>query len=229
MRCAVLRRHGKLLEALEQDGLPVSEFPIDKLYGPATWRQQLRFAAWTRKEQIDVVHSLGMYANVFALPAAWLARRPALIGSVREQTSFWRPAHGRLNLLALRLADRVVTNACTVRDDLIARGLPGEKIRVIPNGIEVDRFARPRGDAGLRAELGLAVDTPIVAVLSRLAAGKGVEDFLDAAALVAADRPDARFLVVGDGADIRGGVVLPGAFRGALRQRAIDLRGSAIA
>jgi glycosyltransferase involved in cell wall biosynthesis len=56
----------------------------------------------------------------------------------------------------------------------------------------------------LRQELGLPADAPLIAMVSRLNRErgidfKGVEYFLDAAALVASRCPDARFLVLGDG------------------------------
>jgi glycosyltransferase involved in cell wall biosynthesis len=55
----------------------------------------------------------------------------------------------------------------------------------------------------LRRSLGLQDHTRLVAVVSRLTALKGIEDFLDAAAIVAAQRADVRFLIVGEPSPIK--------------------------
>jgi glycosyltransferase involved in cell wall biosynthesis len=223
VRLACLRRAGELLSHVETLGLPISEFAIDKLYGPRTVRQQVRFAFELRAQHIDVVHTHGFYANVFALAAARLARVPVTIGAVREQAAFWTRAQRRTNRVALGLADAIVVNAETVRRELSARGYPPHKLRLIRNGVEVERFASVAAPCGLRAELGWPAAAQVVAVVSRMAPGKGIETFLDAAVLVAGIRPEARFVVVGDGGVVHNGAVVHGAYRRQLERRAVEL------
>ncbi len=220
---ACLRAGGPLLAAIEARGIEVTAYPAPHLYGPSALRQQLRLAAALRSDHIDIVHATGFYTNVFAIPAARLARTPVIIGSVREQTDQWSPAQVAANRVALALADCIVVNASSVRDSLVEHGFPPHKVRVIRNGIDVGRFARRRGAGALRDELGWPAGTPIVAVISRVAPKKGIEQFLEAAARVAASRRDARFLVVGDGAIVRDGEALPGGRRGGLEARAAEL------
>jgi glycosyltransferase involved in cell wall biosynthesis len=223
VRLACLRRHGELLAHIEERGLPLEEFAIDRLYGAHTVRQQVRFALELRRQRIDVVHTHGFYPNVFALPAARLARTPVTIGAVREQAAFWTPAQRRANRVALGLADAIVVNAETVRRELAAFGYSPAKLRLIRNGVDVERFSAATAAAGLRAQLGWSAATPVVAVVSRLAQGKGIETFLEAAVEVTRRRPDARFVVIGDGGVVRSGAVVHGEYRRQLERRASEL------
>jgi glycosyltransferase involved in cell wall biosynthesis len=78
-------------------------------------------------------------------------------------------------------------------------GCPAHKVRVVPNGVDVDRFRpRPPRDE-LRAELCLPAGTPTVAIVAALRPEKNHELFLRVAAGVVQQVPSARFLVIGDG------------------------------
>jgi glycosyltransferase involved in cell wall biosynthesis len=157
-----------------------------------------------RSRGIQIVHTYGFYSHAFAIPAARLARTPVIIASIRDLGDLWTPAQQRLQRNVCRLAHRVLTNAEAIRQRLIADGYPPGKIEVIRNGVDLVPTDTQPADVTLRQDLGVPADAPLIAMVSRLnrARGvdfKGVEYFLDAAALVASRRPDARFLVLGDG------------------------------
>jgi glycosyltransferase involved in cell wall biosynthesis len=65
----------------------------------------------------------------------------------------------------------------------------------------MSRFGQKSPAGGLREELGIPARARLVVVSSRLNPMKGVEYFLDAAAVLAVSYPDVRFLIVGDGAN----------------------------
>lgn len=195
---ACLKRWGHFLDAIEQQRIPIAEYRIRNLYKPSTFRQQLRFVRDMKREQIQIVHSYNFYANVFAVPAARFAGAPVVIASIRDTGMGVTPAKMHLHKLVCRLADCVLVNAEAIRQWLIEQGYRAEKIAVIRNGIDLSRFAHPRDASGLRRELGLPARAPLVLVLARLAPQKGIESFLEAAAIVSRRCPDTRFLVVGD-------------------------------
>jgi len=197
-RFACMKRWGHFLEDIEQQRIPISEYRISCLYKPGTFRQQLRLAADMKRQGIQIAHSYNFYANVFALPAARLAGVPVTIASIRDTGVGITPAKMRMHKLICRLADCVLVNAEAVRQWLIEQGYRADKITVIRNGIDLSRFAHPGGGAGLRRELGLPEQAPLVVVLARLIPQKGIESFLEAAAEVSRRYPDARFLIVGE-------------------------------
>jgi glycosyltransferase involved in cell wall biosynthesis len=79
------------------------------------------------------------------------------------------------------------------------KGIPRERIRIIPNGIDPLPFDRPGARARIRRELGLAEDAAVAGILAVLRPEKDHRNFLLAARFVADELPAARFLVVGDG------------------------------
>jgi glycosyltransferase involved in cell wall biosynthesis len=87
-----------------------------------------------------------------------------------------------------------------VRDLLVERdGLPPEKIRVIYNGVDVDRFASARGD---RKKLlpGTTTDSKIIAVVANMHSRlKGHASLVRAAGSVCRKVPDILFLLIGEG------------------------------
>jgi len=97
-------------------------------------------------------------------------------------------------------ARRIVTVGDGYRQELEARGIPGERISVIPNGIDGAVF-HPRPDDGrLREEWGLGRRF-VCAYVGTIGMGCGLEIVLRAARRLRAEgRDDVRFLLVGDGA-----------------------------
>lgn len=194
---ACLSRKGAFLKEIEDLRIPVTEYSIRSLRSSKAVKQQLNFARYIRDNKIQIVHTYGFYANAFAVPAARIARVPVVVASIRETGDLWSPMQRRVMKFVCRLAHCVMVNAEAVAERLVAEGYDREKMTVIRNGIDLSRFARNGGDAKLRQELGLAPRTPLIAVFSRLNPLKGVEFFLEAAAIMAPRFPEARFLVVG--------------------------------
>lgn len=86
------------------------------------------------------------------------------------------------------------------RDQLIAQGVPADKIDLVTNGVDagfLDPDAAEAEGAAVRAELGLA-ERIVVACIGTVSYVYGYDTILDAAARLA-DRPAVRFLIVGDG------------------------------
>lgn len=196
---ACLKRWGDLLKEIEALQIPLTEYGIHSLYNRRAFRERLRFARYLRQHHIQIVHTYNFYANVFALPAARLARAPVVIASIRDTGAYLTPMQGRVQRWMCRLADCILVNAEAVRQWLVSQGYHPAKIAVIRNGIDLSRFEGRRDGGALRRELGLPAGAPLVAVLARLDQLKGVEYLLQSATTVAGRFPQARFLIVGDG------------------------------
>lgn len=104
----------------------------------------------------------------------------------------------RLEERCYRQARRIVVVTEGIRRRLLERGLPEEKLALIPNGANTELF-RPQPEAGrmIRERLGLG-DAFLVLYAGILGIAQGLEAVLEAAHLLR-DRPEIRFLLVGDG------------------------------
>jgi len=84
-----------------------------------------------------------------------------------------------------------------------AGGCPAPKVRVIPNGVDVERFHPRWPSQALRRELGLEPRAPVVGVVAALRPEKNHSLFLQVAARIRRKMPAARFVIVGDGPERR--------------------------
>lgn len=200
VECACLRRLGPYVSRLAEHNVPLREYPIRTFRGGASTLHQLRFAAHLFRRRVQIVHSYSFYGNVFAIPAARLAGVPVVIASIRDRGAYLTPAQLTLQRFVCRFADHVLVNAESLRQWLIENGYDGSKISVIRNGVERAAFEPRSRAAAVRAEFGMPADSPVVAVIGRVNPSKGLEYFLDAAAIVAKRCARARFLVVGEAA-----------------------------
>ena len=97
-------------------------------------------------------------------------------------------------------ADALFTICNGLRDDLIARGISGGKIGVMPNGVDLNMFGEPcaRDDA-LAAELGLEPGAPVIGYIGSFYDYEGIDDLIAAMPILRRSHPNARLLLVGAG------------------------------
>ncbi len=100
---------------------------------------------------------------------------------------------------AMLAADAIVTLSDTMRDDIVARGVPAERVFIAPNGVDPDVFAPRPPDPRLRARYGLA-DRFVIGYVSNLDHPReGQETLIEATALLVERGRDVACLIVGEG------------------------------
>jgi glycosyltransferase involved in cell wall biosynthesis len=195
---ACLRRWGPFVGELEDRHIPLIEYRIPSFRSLPALAQQARFAWHIARKRIQIVHAYSFYGNVFAIPPARLAAAPVVIASIRDRGTYLTPMQIRVQRHVCRLADCVLVNAGAVKDWLVGDGYDPAKIAIVRNGVDLSRFSEPPDPDRVRRTIGLPSGVPLVAVVSRLIRLKGLEYFLEAAALVGARVPEARFAIVGE-------------------------------
>jgi glycosyltransferase involved in cell wall biosynthesis len=173
------------------EGIDVFPCPMRKSYDLAAVRTLLRVL---REEAVDIVNTHSGRDSILAGVAARLSRRRPAVVRTRHLAM---PITSRLSYAYL--PHRVVTVSRYVKDYLVREGVPGERIVVVPTGIDTVRFADGAAPANLREELGLPPDALLVGSVAVLRAKKGHRSLLEAAPSVLARFPGAVFLIVGTG------------------------------
>jgi L-malate glycosyltransferase len=197
-----LRASGPLRSAVEESGLPLVEFPVKSLLRPRALIQMARLAAYLRKNKVQVVHTNDLYSNLFAVPAAHLARVPVIVSSQRDLSHWWwyTPAKRKLLRIIQRSATWILVNSEAIRRDLVIRdGINSRKIRVVHNGVDAEKFSpRPSRRRWLLPQIA-AKDRLVITVANMHIAVKGHGELISAAKTVWERNPDVRFVLVGDG------------------------------
>jgi len=194
---ACFERAGPLLQAVKPD-TPVHHYPVrGSFYNWSSIASQFRLLSHLRRRQYDLVHTYGWYPNVFAVPASRLAKRPAVIASLRDAGAYMTPTKIRALKFACNLADCVLANSLAGRNWLVEQGVPETKIEVIHNGIVVPEHSGKPAGKSVREEFGIPRQTPICACIGRLVSGKGIDFYLRAARILVDRGYDVRFLMIG--------------------------------
>lgn len=148
-----------------------------------------------REFPFDVIDAEFFYPDGPA--AARLARALGVPFSIKARGSdihYWSDRTGcvRQILAAGRAADGLLAVSGALRADMIALGLPADKIRVHYTGVDLDRF-RPVDRAAAKAALGVA--GPLLLSVGYLIARKGQQIAVEAMLAL----PGATLLIVGQG------------------------------
>ncbi|HEX7970741.1 MAG TPA: TIGR04063 family PEP-CTERM/XrtA system glycosyltransferase [Thiobacillus sp.] len=165
-----------------------------------------------RELRPDVLHAHSPVLD--AIPAIHVGRKLG-IPVVYEIRAFWEDAavdHGTtrenslrykltraLETWAVKRADAVTVICEGLRSDLVARGIPPGKITVIPNAVDVDKFAvGGKPDAGLKMKLGLGASR-VLGFIGSFYAYEGLDLLIAALPVIAKQMPDVKVLLVGGG------------------------------
>ena len=189
---ACFDRVGEFVPQLVELGIDPIEFPLKgDIEQPNTVYQVARMAAMIVRQRMAVVHGYDFWGNMIALMAGRLAMRPVIVSQL-DQGGHLTDLQRRGQSWVRRLANCVVVNAQALAREVIEQGTPARKVRVLHQGIQLDRF-----DVLAEADPKLpAWDGPSVACVANMQSqGKGHEDLLRAAAKL----PRVRFLLCGDG------------------------------
>lgn len=193
---------GPLKSRAAQAGIAVIKFPVKRLLRPMTIWQMLRFFAFLRKNKVHVVHTNDLYTNLFAVPIARLASVPVVLSSQRDLSHWWwyTPLRRKILRKIQGLSTWLVVNSKAIRADLIAKdGFNADKIRVVYNGIDAQRFTAVQPIARQQLPGVASRDRLIVMVANMHLRVKGHSDLISAARTVCSQHPDARFILIGDG------------------------------
>ena len=153
-----------------------------------------------RRERIDIAQTYLFTANTWARLAAIIARVPVIVTSERN-VDMWeerfKPTIGRW---LDRFTYRTTGNSQAVKDYLVKKGLAPDKVDVIYNGVDPERFEEEPVTPGVtRSELGIPPHHSVVGLLARLEPQKDPLTFLRAAAILVKKLPTVSCLVIGGG------------------------------
>jgi glycosyltransferase involved in cell wall biosynthesis len=189
------------------DDIRALGIPVHELGMRHKWRLDgfWRLYVLLRRERPAILHTFLFHANIPGRVIGRLVGVPAdragpiVISGERTMgmESRWRY---RLNRLTQGLADRVVCVSQQVADFVMNEvGVPGDKIVVIPNGVDLDPTESLPDKQAARERLKLPADGALVGTVARLDPVKRLDVFLEALALL----DDIRAIIVGYGPEER--------------------------
>ncbi|SMC26400.1 PEP-CTERM/exosortase A-associated glycosyltransferase, Daro_2409 family [Desulfacinum hydrothermale DSM 13146] len=180
--------------------------------GALVWRLRSRIRRLMGRERPHVLHAHSPVLNALA---AWVEARRAGIPMIYEIRAFWEDAAAdlgtygaasakyrlvrALETVVCRRADRVVTICRGLRDDLLSRGIPGEKVCVVPNAVDLSEFSvSGKARTGQDGRFGKA-GSKTVAFIGSFYHYEGLDLLIEACGRLVDRHRELRLLLVGGG------------------------------
>lgn len=163
------------------------------------WRELRQFV---KRERFDIVHSHDYKTDGYNLLLAKFESTIPLTtahgwsGDTRRERWLYYPAHKRL----LRFFPLVISVSSRISDTLKRYGVPPERIRLIPNSVDAERFRRdPAQTSACRERWNFSNDDFVIGGVGRLEPLKCFDLLIEAFAPIYREFPNARLLIAGEG------------------------------
>jgi len=191
----------------EEDGVEAIYLPTFGHYRAITFNPRLAKFCGACLGRYDLVHFYGLY-DLLGPAVSYFCRRRG-VPYVIEPMGMYRPIdrnfglkrfwHRSLGKSYIRSAAQIVATSEMEREDLLAEGVPSEKIVVRYNGVDVhsNMPAPRRGE--FRTKWNIPFGEPLILFLSRLIPRKGADILIEAFAKVCPDR--GRLVIAGPGGE----------------------------
>jgi len=197
---ATMRLSGPFYPEVKATGVEVVEFPFNSLRNKQAVAHYFGLARLIRQRRVHLVYCYDFYTNIWGAISVTLAGRGKLITSRGDTGRMFSKAQLAVQRMAYACASAIVPNSDLVKDIIIEKEfVPTWKIRRIYNGIDAERFAPRAASPELARSLGLPPGATVIGAVGNLHPWKGQDTLLRAAARIREVRPDAWFLLIGEG------------------------------
>lgn len=173
---------------------------MNKFKKPSTYLNFIKLARFFKDTSPDIVHTFFPVCNVIGVLAARIAGVGCILSSRRDYGEWMSSHYLRATRFANMFVTGIVANSTQVRDLTIGKeGFDGNRIKVIYNGIDTDKFRNIRYDNELRMELGIPEGNKVVGIIANFRPMKHHHTFIRAAEIVLRQRQDITFILIGTG------------------------------
>ncbi|NOZ19655.1 MAG: glycosyltransferase family 4 protein [Planctomycetes bacterium] len=208
---AAAPKDGEFAPILEKEGVQVFDFHVT---GKFDFSAKRNLRSIIGENTIDIIHAHNRREDLVAALAARKCGGIAVttihdrINMKQDGTRAHGPATWVYNYLLRHHFHKLITVSEATRDDAIAvAGVAPDKIVHVVNGMDLERLDASLHLDDKRAELGLATEHAVSGMVARVRGTnigkKGHRYFIEAAAIVARDLPNARFVIVGEDDEAR--------------------------
>jgi glycosyltransferase involved in cell wall biosynthesis len=183
--------HSKALEL----GTRMVTMPLVNRFDPIC---SLRLWKFCRKNKIDLLKTYSSKDHWICLPLFLcgipLSRARCITDPIGNRSRAFVFKHG---------CSQIVADASVIKRQLVEEhGIDAANIEVIGSAVDLQKFKPPRDGVKFRRELGIADEIPLIGNIGMIRPDKGQLELVKAVPLVLQKRPDARFVVVGQGTGI---------------------------
>jgi len=198
---ACFKAKGTYLRAIRDRGIEIHDIGIEptSLRSPANILRILQFCTYLRESGCSILHNWLLTANRLGAIAGKAVGVPVIIYSKRGMGVTERAVDKNTTRALQHILDLVLVNSEAIRLRCIKEGIDSNKIKVIYNGLDLDRCDTGMNHMELRNEYQIPESHSIVGCVGNFYPIKGHSYLVEAASIVLERAPKTTFLLVGDG------------------------------
>ena len=191
-----------LVDQAKAKGIEVLHLPVARYYTPNALAQAFKLARLIRERQIDVVQTFHYKSDIYGAAVARLAGVKHIVSSKRDAADYKGAFRFFMHKLVRPITARYIAVSEVVADVIRRKeGVTGDKICVIYNGVDLDRYHVPdaAAKAAAKVRLGFDANAFVIGMSAWFRPEKDHQLLFDAFAEVLSRAPDARLVLVGNG------------------------------
>lgn len=194
---------GHFYNEIRDKNIPILFIPVGKIQEISTFNVLLKLASYVRHHKIKIIHTFQTKANIIGTFVAWMTGIK-VITSRRDIGDYSLRGSKKLEFFEKNVINRL-TNLIMVNSNavlnaaLINEGIRENKVRLIYNTVDLERFRADRDRKAARRNLGLDDKTIVFGSVSGFRPVKGVDVLIRAASILSKKRQDFIVFIAGDG------------------------------
>lgn len=198
----VLPYRGPFVEVLEDCRYNFTIIDMEKRF---SIRSILLLVQFIKENRVDIVHTHGYRANFYGRIACMLAGVKSVstvhvsLYDYVKTSSFIRYIYIKLERILSYRTSVFICISNAMKQDMLTLGIDPQKIVVIKNGVDLERFYPRHVQDKLKRELGIKTNGPIVGTVGRMVTEKGQIYLIEALQYLKTDWKDLKCLFIGEG------------------------------
>jgi len=203
-----LKGDESVLNKLRDLNIEASCLNVKRVYGISGFTSGIDFFKYLKKEKTDVLMTYHFGSDVWGALLGKLAGVPTIVSNRRDM-SFWLKFRHKLSYrIIYKVINKVIAVSKGVRDIIVnTEHVDKEKIDVIYNGIDLERFNCPDDKNDIKQSLDIPEHARIIGCVANIKSWKGQRHLIRAMVSINERYPDYYLLLVGtyrdDGAALR--------------------------
>ena len=186
----------ELAQVAKELGLEVQVFPCNARWDKNTIRT---IKGYLDRANIQILHSHNYKSNFYAWRALSSKNVRWVVTNHGRRFGPKLFIYNLLDAFIVRSADKVIAVSEQIATKMKLAGIGDEKICLIENGVNLDRFSRNTASNSIKESLGIKKQALVIGAVGSLTKEKGHSYLLKAVPKVVQGFPEAIFLLVGDG------------------------------
>jgi glycosyltransferase involved in cell wall biosynthesis len=191
-----------LAEKARAAGIEIIHLPVARYYTPNALWQGIKLFRLIRARRIDIVQSFHYKSDVYGAVVARLAGVRRFVSSKRDAADYKSEFRFFMHRLVRPITRRYIAVSQVVAEVIRRKEkVAADRISVIYNGVDLEKYSVPNGDAkgAAKAALGLAPNAFVIGMSAWFRPEKDHQLLIDAYLAISEAAPEARLAFVGGG------------------------------